>query len=90
LYHEINRSKDAALRSGLAAATKPYIFVQEADLEYDPADFAAMLPPCSTVVLIWCTDRAFWVDLIVCFSSGTTLETASSRCSAISLPISID
>jgi hypothetical protein len=30
LYHEINRGKDAALRSGLAAATKPYIFVQNA------------------------------------------------------------
>jgi glycosyltransferase involved in cell wall biosynthesis len=45
LYHEVNRGKGAALRSGFAAATRPYVCVQDADLEYDPADFAAMLPP---------------------------------------------
>ena len=44
-YHSINRGKGAALRLGFAAATNPYVFVQDADLEYDPRDFAVMLPP---------------------------------------------
>jgi len=45
IYHPKNKGKGAALRSGWALATKPYVFVQDADLEYDPRDFAAMLPP---------------------------------------------
>jgi glycosyltransferase involved in cell wall biosynthesis len=45
VYHEKNRGKGAALRSGFALTTRPYVFVQDADLEYDPKDFAAMLPP---------------------------------------------
>jgi glycosyltransferase involved in cell wall biosynthesis len=45
LYHEKNLGKGAALRSGWTLATKTYVFVQDADLEYDPKDFAAMLPP---------------------------------------------
>ena len=45
VYHERNAGKGAALRSGFAQASKPYVFVQDADLEYDPNDFAAMLPP---------------------------------------------
>ncbi|SRR5579885_945437 len=44
VYHEKNSGKGAALRSGFALATRPYIFVQDADLEYDPRDFALMLP----------------------------------------------
>jgi glycosyltransferase involved in cell wall biosynthesis len=45
IYHERNAGKGAALRSGFTQASKPYVFVQDADLEYDPKDFAAMLPP---------------------------------------------
>jgi len=45
VFHEKNRGKGAALRSGFAQATRNYVFVQDADLEYDPADFAKMLPP---------------------------------------------
>jgi glycosyltransferase involved in cell wall biosynthesis len=41
----VNRGKGAALRLGFAAATNPYVFVQDADLEYDPKDYAAMIPP---------------------------------------------
>ncbi|HXW84725.1 MAG TPA: glycosyltransferase family 2 protein [Candidatus Binataceae bacterium] len=44
-YHSRNRGKGAALRLGFAAASNPYVFVQDADLEYDPKDFAVMLPP---------------------------------------------
>jgi glycosyltransferase involved in cell wall biosynthesis len=45
VYHQRNRGKGAALRSGFALATRPYLFVQDADLEYDPKDFLLMLPP---------------------------------------------
>lgn len=44
-YHAANRGKGAALRLGFAAARNPYVFVQDADLEYDPKDYAAMIPP---------------------------------------------
>jgi glycosyltransferase involved in cell wall biosynthesis len=45
VFHDRNLGKGAALRSGFAQATRDYVFVQDADLEYDPVDFAQMLPP---------------------------------------------
>ena len=43
--HERNRGKGAAMRTGLEAVTGDLVLVQDADLEYDPADYAALLAP---------------------------------------------
>lgn len=44
-YHSVNRGKGAALRLGFAAARNPYVVVQDADLEYDPRDYRAVIEP---------------------------------------------
>jgi len=44
LFHERNRGKGAAVRTGFARASGDVIVVQDADLEYDPNDWSRMLP----------------------------------------------
>lgn len=43
LYHAQNRGKGGALQTGLRAVTGDVVVIQDADLEYDPTDWAPML-----------------------------------------------
>lgn len=45
LYHERNRGKGAAIRTGLQVVTLPVVAIQDADLEYDPADLSSLFQP---------------------------------------------
>ena len=42
---ERNQGKGAALRHGFDRVTAPFVVIQDADLEYDPADYKALLQP---------------------------------------------
>lgn len=43
LFHEKNKGKGSAIRTGIAAVTGDIVIVQDADLEYDPQDFLPIL-----------------------------------------------
>ncbi len=45
LRHPRNRGKGAAVRSALAKVTGDAVIIQDADLEYSPADYPLMLEP---------------------------------------------
>lgn len=45
IFHERNQGKGAALRTGFQAATGTAIIIQDADLEYDPAEFRYLIQP---------------------------------------------
>jgi glycosyltransferase involved in cell wall biosynthesis len=44
-FHDRNRGKGAALRTGFGRVTGQIVAIQDADLEYDPGEFAEMIRP---------------------------------------------
>jgi len=45
VLHERNQGKGAAVRSGLERFSGDVVIIQDADLEYDPRDYAALIRP---------------------------------------------
>ena len=45
IVHERNQGKGAAVRTGINASAGDFVMIQDADLEYDPAEFTKLLQP---------------------------------------------
>ena len=45
VFHERNKGKGGAIKTGISTATGDILLIQDADLEYDPEDYRVMIQP---------------------------------------------
>jgi glycosyltransferase involved in cell wall biosynthesis len=76
----VNAGKTEALKTGFALTTGQIVIVQDADLEYDPAEIGDAITPIVQDTPMWFTARAFWCERhLACCTSTTTLPTKCRR-----------
>ena len=76
-FHEHNRGKGAALRTGFANVTRRFVLIQDADNEYDPNEYPGLArAACSRATPTWSSAAASWAGHTASSTTGTRSPTS--------------